>query len=600
MYHIDFGLFPFVGLAMGGALYAVYHFAIRLKCPARKAQAFIVVAMLSITLSSMVSVSTITIPESLTSASSGAIEKNVANNIEHPASASTNTISNPKPIEDDILTPQTLLKENGIRQANSLLSVFFSNMASIVGSVYLIGILVVLTYFIVQLCYLYLFRKRQKLTSNNQGALIYETTEINLPFSFSRHIFLPNALTGTVRQHVLIHELSHVRHHHFLWLCLTELIGCVNWYNPFVWLFFREMRLQQELEVDTDVMREGIDRVEYQMSLLSISTKQGKWILTQHAFFGEPLKKRLLFMNTPINAHRAAIKMALASITMCFLLTTLAIFSCQTRQQERKHPLQGCWKMESHKHSDNSSIWPIMGSTYKFYGDYGELVFNLQYQKGINIGFMFSGMEQKVNGKKLTDKHGNPIKYSLDDGSLTWYWPEKEPDKDNVHPNGLITIEKWRRAKINTSIIDFFRTICTPTQTQGTHGMNGVWEMDSLKLVETTTEDVCNLDRDFLIIHDNAYMRFTYVTENIDNPYIDFKLGGDAGEFSINDKGDFNLQGWIYDMMSKSDKDHIVLFKNPANYPDANNIGILLYYRRTEMPDFLTRLLSPIISAQND
>lgn len=596
MYNIDFGLFPFVGLAMGGSLYAIYHFALRLKCPARKTQAFIVVAMLSITLSSIVSVSTITTPESLPLVSSDTLEKNVANNMGHQSTTSTNAISNSKPIENDILTTQTLLKEDGICQANSLLSVFFSNMVSIVGSVYLLGVLVVLAYFIVQLCYLYLFRKRQKLTSNKQGAKIYETTEINLPFSFGHHVFIPCILKESVRQHVLIHELSHVRHHHFLWLCLTELIGCVNWYNPFIWLFFREMRLQQELEVDTDVMHEGIDRVEYQMSLLSISTKQGKWILTQHAFFGEPLKKRLLFMNTPINAHRAAIKLAFASIVTCLLVTTLAIISCQTRQQERKHPLQGCWKMVSHQHSDNSNIWPIIGSMYKFYGDYGELVFNLQYQKGNNIEFMFSGMEQKVNGKKLTDKHGNPIKYSLDNGKLTWYWPEKEPGKDNVHPNGLITIEKWNRATIDTSIIDFFRTICTPTQTQGIHGMNGVWEMDSLKLVVTTPEDVCNLDRDYLIIHDNLYMRITYATENIDNPYIDFKLGGDAGEFSINDKGDFNLQGWIYDMKQKSDKDHIELYKNPANYPDANNIGILLYYHRTEMPEFLSRLLAPLFS----
>ncbi|MBQ6064075.1 MAG: M56 family metallopeptidase [Prevotella sp.] len=593
MYAIDLGLFPFVGLALGGLLYAVYHFVLRLKCPASEAQAFILVSMLSVTLCSLVSISTITPPDTLASLSPRTPEGNVGVGIASPG-ATTNATQASNPIVNDAVAPYAPFHGNSIPQANSLLSIFFSNLAAVFGGVYLIGFLVTLAYFTVQICYLYLFRKRQKAIDNEKGALIYETEEMGLPFSFGHYVFLPSALTGAVRQHVLTHELSHVRHHHFLWLCLAELIGCVNWYNPFVWLFFREMRLQQELEVDTDVMREGIDRVEYQMSLLSISTKQGKWILTQHAFFGEPLKKRLLFMNTPINTHRAAMKLAFASFTTCLLLATLAVFSCQTRQKEQRHPLQGCWIMESHHHSDNSNIWPIFGSMYKFYGDYGELVLNLTHQKGINLDFMFSGMEQKVQGDRLTDKHGNPIEYSLDNGVLTWHWPEMEPGKDNVHPKGLITIEKWHRSAIDTHVVDLIRTICTPTQTQGSHGMNGVWELDSLKLVEPTTADVCNLDRDFLIIHDNIYMRVTYVTENIDNPYIDFKLGGDTGEFSINDKGEVILQKWIYDMKPQNDKDHIVLYMNPAKYPSLKDIGILLYYRRTEMPDFLPRLLKPM------
>ena len=54
MYTIDFGLFPFAALILGGCLYAIYYWGIRLKCKARWAQTFIVIAMLLVTLSMFV------------------------------------------------------------------------------------------------------------------------------------------------------------------------------------------------------------------------------------------------------------------------------------------------------------------------------------------------------------------------------------------------------------------------------------------------------------------------------------------------------------------------------------------------------------------
>lgn len=595
MYTIELGLFPLTGLLIGGILYAIYRFALRLKCPARLSQTFILSAIIATTACSMVAFSMLKEPSPLalqdTSTHDPFSEK--ANQGSPATFSKSADVLQPTLTQGLSTSPVTEDSRAGDKQP--FLTALFTDAFPLLGGIYLVGMLAMLCYFLAQLAYLYRFRKYQQQTEIHGGATVYEMTRGCLPFSFGHSIFLPKTLSDDDYVYVMAHELSHIRHHHSAWACFMELLVCLNWYNPFAWMLFSEMRLQQELEVDSDVLSSGIDRVQYQMSLLSISTQRGKWLLPQQAFIGEPLKKRLLFMNTSINPHHANMKMTLASISMCALLATLAILSCQTRLKEPEHPLQGCWKMATHYHADKSPIWPIIGGIYKFYGDYGELVLQLSYQKGSNIDFMFSGMEQHVQGDKLTDKRGNPIQYSLDnDSTLTWHWPEKEPDAD--HPQGLITIEKWHRATVGTDILNLFRTICTPTKTSGTHGMNGVWEMDSLKLVTTGVEDVCNLDRDFLIIHDNIYMRLTYVTENIDNPYIDFKLGGDGGEFSVNDKGDFILQERIFDLKPQTDKDHIVLYKNPANYPDANNIGILLYYRRTEMPEFLPRLLAPALS----
>ena len=597
MYTFSFGLFPFMGLVMGGALYAIYHFTLRLKCPARKAQAFIFMALSSITLCSVVSILTVTTPDSL-SLSSTMTHENVMNT---ESSLSThNPMTGKDPSTSEAITANSTLGislELKTWQTSRLLPVLLNDASGMFGGIYLVGILAMLAYFIAQLCYLFLFRKRQKLTGSNQGAYVYEMEAVNLPFSFGHHVFLPKVLTGHVRQHVLIHELSHVHHHHFAWLCISELLLCLNWYNPFAWLFFSEMRLQQELEVDNDVLASGIDREQYQMSLLSISTQRGKWLLTQQAFIGEPLKKRLLFMNTTINTRRATMKWAFASMAACLLVITLVAVSCQMRQQERKHPLQGCWERESFQHSVADYESPQEEHTYKFYGDYGELVLEYSQDDSIYISsFMLSGMEQQVHGDTLTDKHGKPIPYKLDDGVLTWKWVERAAGYDRRHPEEVVTTEQWRKATPDAHIIDLFRTLCTPTTTLGTHGMNGVWEMDSLKILNPTPEDVCNPDRDFLIIHDNLYFFIVYQTDYIPSPSTDFRIAGDCGEFGVKDNGDFLLQGKTYEIMPTNDKDHLMLFKNPANNPDGQGLGLHFYYHRIEMPDFLPRLFEPAFS----
>ena len=62
------------------------------------------------------------------------------------------------------------------------------------------------------------------------------------------------------------------------------LLVALNWFNPFVWMFFNEMKMQQELEVDMDVLAEGIDRRNYQMSLLQVCVQNSRWLMVQSAF----------------------------------------------------------------------------------------------------------------------------------------------------------------------------------------------------------------------------------------------------------------------------------------------------------------------------
>ena len=86
---------------------------------------------------------------------------------------------------------------------------------------------------------------------------------ISEPFSFWRTIFMGIRYAGRDREQIIIHELSHIRHHHTAERLAVELLRCVFWFNPFVWLVGHYLVEVQEWEADSDVLSRGYDVYEY-------------------------------------------------------------------------------------------------------------------------------------------------------------------------------------------------------------------------------------------------------------------------------------------------------------------------------------------------
>ena len=90
-----------------------------------------------------------------------------------------------------------------------------------------------------------------------------ESERISEPFSFWRTIFLNLRFLGREREQIIIHELSHIRHHHTAERLTVEFLRCVFWFNPFVWLVGNYLVEVQEWEADSDVLSRGYDVYEY-------------------------------------------------------------------------------------------------------------------------------------------------------------------------------------------------------------------------------------------------------------------------------------------------------------------------------------------------
>ena len=88
--------------------------------------------------------------------------------------------------------------------------------------------------------------------------------QVREPFSFWRTIYVSRAIAaGCEFNQVISHELSHIRHHHTAERLALELLRCVAWFNPFVWLAGSALVEVHEWQADSDVLSEGYDVYEY-------------------------------------------------------------------------------------------------------------------------------------------------------------------------------------------------------------------------------------------------------------------------------------------------------------------------------------------------
>ena len=596
VYTLDFGLFPFAGVLIGGCIYAIYYWGLRLRCQARRSQKFIVIAMVLTTVSMFVSPARQVQQTTLTSISSNLQVDDKGDVAFQPA----------KTYDMEEKETEAPVETNTTEEAQDEESygLFFTDVTRLLGWLYLAGLIIMLLYFAAQIAFLHLLRgQHEHIGKEEDGHVdIYQIPATHVPFSYGRSIFIPAALDDKTERYVLMHEMAHVRHRHYLWLCLLEVLLVLNWFNPFVWLLFREMHLQQELEVDADMIDEGVDREEYQLSLVSMATRQGKWILTQSAFFGEPLKKRLLFMNTPIKWQTANIRLAAALLLVCAVLTAVAGVSSKLRKHEQltRHPFQGCWELEDiiYNHPDYLDQRQLPNEKqYKFVGDYGDLTFTCHERYGSDIKFTISAMEQRLRGDTLVDVHNRPIAYKLNGDQLKWH--RRILPGEEGYERGKDQVETCRRIGSDPQLTELFRAVAHPEQSMSdSRKLNGVWHLDSITYSHpwyTPTPNVYTRIRKFLIINEPYYMRIEYMP-TINEQIMNFNARGRFGEFYDTSDGYIRMNRKPFKTEYGHDARNTFLTINMALDYDIDSLEVIRqHYHRVPMPPYLRRMFRPAL-----
>ena len=159
----------------------------------------------------------------------------------------------------------------------------------------------------------------------------------NLPFSFLRSVFVnPEVFTKSELQQVLRHERTHIRQRHTWDLLFTEAVRVLQWFNPVIYLYARELSSVHEYLADEQVLAQGASKRDY-LELLYKQLCVGKFVPVGNSFRHLLTKKRILMMNQPVKRRLSAWwLLALVPITAGLLLV-----NCHPKTEEVADGLVG-------------------------------------------------------------------------------------------------------------------------------------------------------------------------------------------------------------------------------------------------------------------
>ncbi len=138
----------------------------------------------------------------------------------------------------------------------------------ILGGLYLIGVGVMTLLFLVKLGKLVVLIARSP-KEKREGYTAVFTGREQGSFSFLRYAFFPDE---DVSADIVRHERSHIAHHHSADILFVELMMILQWFNPFIYRYKKELQSLHEYQADRDVVATGVDKRNYMMLILQQCT----------------------------------------------------------------------------------------------------------------------------------------------------------------------------------------------------------------------------------------------------------------------------------------------------------------------------------------
>ena len=138
----------------------------------------------------------------------------------------------------------------------------------ILGGIYLIGVGVMTLLFLFKMMKLVVLIARSP-KEKREGYTAVFTGKEQGSFSFFRYAFFPNE---SVSPDIVRHEQSHIAHGHSWDILFAEVMIILQWFNPFIYKYKKELQSLHEYQADHDVVATGVDKKDYMMLILQQCT----------------------------------------------------------------------------------------------------------------------------------------------------------------------------------------------------------------------------------------------------------------------------------------------------------------------------------------
>ena len=138
------------------------------------------------------------------------------------------------------------------------------NLWQLFGIIYLAGVIVNFIVFSAKILKLTVLTIRSPKEKRDGYTAVFTSCDNNA-FSFLHYVYIPDK---NISPCIIRHELSHITHHHSIDVLFTELMIILQWFNPFIYLYKKDLQLIHEYTADHEVLRDGTDKEKYMYLIL--------------------------------------------------------------------------------------------------------------------------------------------------------------------------------------------------------------------------------------------------------------------------------------------------------------------------------------------
>jgi hypothetical protein len=174
--------------------------------------------------------------------------------------------------------------------------------------------------------------RRTAHAEQQQGYTLYYSRDITTPFSFLSAVYLPEACkSSTSLPTLLAHEAAHCQRKHSWDKLFISILQSIFWFNPFVYLYHRELERVHEFEADA-IAAKHFDTDTYVNELMQIVVQQQTPTFLAHSFFHQNLKTRITMLYKT-HTHAISRKM-LVGITVCTLSAAFVVTQSYAKKKK--------------------------------------------------------------------------------------------------------------------------------------------------------------------------------------------------------------------------------------------------------------------------
>ena len=290
------------------------------------------------------------------------------------------------------------------------------------------------------------------------GRKVYIKKGLKAPFSFFKFIIMdPNQYDDSELREILQHEETHVREWHSIDMLLSEVMCVLCWFNPFIWLMRREIRINLEYLADRSVINSGCNLEHYQFHLLRLSYQKPIVHLTNN-FNVSPLKKRIFMMNKKQTSLFGYTKYALFIPLVAVLLVFNSMdISSSTREVLEMEPVMGSpdselnAKIQALETKDSGNVYKEVDEMPEYPGGVKALLQYLQDNIIYPVAAQTEGIQGRVVVRYIVRSTGK-----IDDIEVL---RSLSPECDEEAVRVVKAMPDWTPGKKNGKTVDVYYTL---------------------------------------------------------------------------------------------------------------------------------------------